>query len=178
MQTVKGNVKRGYAQALWGKEGQGSTTVASSLLSSPRAGWACAPPVAGCGSSPVPHIPHRHHFYWGDICPRATESVPPFPQLPLPSSILCFCEKERLASVELGQYFVGWQGSTKHFQLPPCKTDFPWEPTQTASKTGSKYVGANISTVPSSPAKEEEHIWKLLCWEKWFSRFYIFWQIN
>lgn len=109
-----------------------SSHSASSLLLSPRGGWVHAPLVAGCGRL----MCHIHHFYWGDTCPTATKSVPSFPLLLLPSSILCFCEKERSASVELGHSFSDRQRSAKHFQLLQYETDFTWEPTETASKTG------------------------------------------
>jgi len=83
-----------------------SSHSASSLLSSPWGGWVHAPLVAGCRGTDVQHPPHIHHVYWGNICPSANKSVP-FPLLLLPSSILCFWEKERSASVELGCSFSG-----------------------------------------------------------------------
>lgn len=129
---LKWNVRRGYAQALWGKEGQGSMTVALILHPSSSRPHGEA---GSCSPGSWMWSPHIYHFYWGGICPRATKSVPSFPPLLLPSSILCFCEKERSPSVELGRSFSGRQGSAKHFQLPQYETDFPWEPIQTASKT-------------------------------------------
>lgn len=172
--------EKGLCPGIMGKGRAGkhyrNSRSASSLLSSPRGGWVHAPLVAGCGSKTMPHTSHIQHF-WGAICPRATKSVPPFPLLLLPSSILWLSEKERSMSVEFGCSFSGRQGSTKHFQLPQYETDFPWEPTQTASKTGTVLEETHQQPLVSHQKKknlsENYSVGK-----KIFSRFFIFWQIN
>lgn len=156
MQTVKGNVQRGYAQASWGKEGQGSATIALTLhppSSRPpgeaglRRPWELDVVALMC------HIPLTYT--------TSTEvlSVPGPPNLSL--FFLCcffhlpFCVSVRKISKCRGwASFSGRQGSAKHFQLPQYETDFPWEHAQPASTTGTALEGTYQESLPSYQKKK------------------------
>lgn len=147
-----------------GKHGCSSHS-ATSLLPAPQAGWTQVPLVAGCDSTNVPHTPHI-----------ATEvvTVPGLPNMSLLSfSVFLW---GGISKCRVWAFLYRQTGVRKALPVTTVRNRRSLR-AYSNSWPNRGCCGENTSTVSSIPSKEEKRVWKLLCWEKLFTRFYIFRQI-